>query len=269
MEPNNLDSISPYRKAFVDLLIGLVVGLAVNIITKDFLLSSALGLLAFFLSEFIDLKIKIVKQSKQLERLNELWIGFLKPTDAVSELAYDYGFKQSTNISSDQVQVTTDDAWLFWRTCLLKTKTKWTVISYVDPDTWWKMGTIKPTLITQEERIKWGCQIERIFCVESESEIENLAETITDQLDVGVEVAIITKEKLLENKTIARYIHNLGTLDIALMDDRYVYRTLLDKKREILGASISRDRKLIEEASYVIDQARALAIRDLPFVKTA
>jgi hypothetical protein len=268
MEPNNVDNMSQYRRTFIDLLIGLAVGLTISVITKDVLLSSALGLLAFFLSEFIDLKTKIVRQTKQLERLNELWIGFLRPTDVISELAYEYGFKPSTMFSSDQVQVAKDDAWRFWRTCLLKTKTQWAVISYVDPDTWWKLGTIQPTLITQEERIRWGCHIERIFCLESESEIDSIKETISDQLRVGVDVGVITKEKLLENKLIAQYIQNLGTLDIALIDDRYVYRTLLNKKREIIGASISRDSKLIEEASYVIDQARALATREFSSIET-
>jgi hypothetical protein len=258
--------MNQYRKTFFDLLLGLVVGLVVRLITQDFLLSSALGLLTFFLSEFIDLKVKIMKQSAQLERLNELWLGFLKPTDVVSELAYEYGFKQSTNIACDQVQVAPDDAWLFWRACLLKTKTKWTVISYVDPDTWWNMGTIGPTLITQEERIKWGCHIERIFCVDSKQEIEMLKDTICEQLQVGVQVGIVTKEKLFENKLIAQYIHSLGTLDIALVDDRFLYRTHIGKKRDLQGASITRDSKLIEKASYVIDQARLVATREFPFV---
>jgi hypothetical protein len=225
--------MNQYRKTFVDLLIGLVVGLATSIITKNLALASAIGLLTFFLTEFIDLKAKLLKHSEQLERLNEMWLGFLKPGDTVSELAYEYGFKQATNIANDQIHVSSDQVWTFWRTCLLKTKTRWVVISYVDPDTWWNLGTVKPTLVTQEERIKWGCHIERIFCIDAENEIENLKDTIKEQSKIGIEVGVITKKKLLENKLIAQYIHDIGTLDIALVDDKYVYRTHIDKNRKI------------------------------------
>jgi hypothetical protein len=149
-----------------------------------------------------------------------MWLGFLKPGDTVSELAYEYGFKQATNIANDEIHVPSDQVWPFWRTCLLKTKTRWTVISYVDPDTWWNLGTVKPTLATQEERIKWGCHIERIFCIDVDNEIENLRDTINEQSKIGIKVGVITKEKLLENKLIAQYIHDIGTLDIALVDDK-------------------------------------------------
>ncbi len=255
--------MQPYRKILVDLLLGLLVGFIINLISNNLIISAVGGLLTFFLAEFIDLKVHISKHTGQIERLNELWQGFLKPSDIVSELAYEYGFKQSVNIANDTIQVSPDQVWPFWRDCLLKAKTRWTVVSYVDPNTWWNIGTVKPTLATQKERIEWGCHIERLFCVDSDAEIEGLRETMRDQSKAGIQVGVIRKEKLLENNLIAKYARDLGTLDIALVDDKYVYRTHIDKHRKLTGASLTRDHDVFEKASYVIDQARAQAVREM------
>jgi len=171
----------------------------------------------------------------------------------MSELSLLYGFKNYSKISDKYIWVPKDVVWDFWKDCISRTEHKFTILSYAsNEETWHLHGWREFALAIQEERLKNGCRIERLFCLETNKEKDELNNEMMIQKNIGIDVGYFLKKNLLNNKLVKKYSHEIGTLDVALIDDSWVMRGHLDNKRSFTGASASRDEELLKRVSFII-----------------
>ncbi|MCD6262620.1 MAG: hypothetical protein J7J52_06320, partial [Deltaproteobacteria bacterium] len=93
----------------------------------------------------------------------------------------------------------------------------------------------------------------------TEDELNKLNETMRMQKDIGIEVYYLKKSKFVNNKLVKEYLKSIETLDIGISDDIWVYRTHLDKRRKMIGASASRSEGLKQKAQFLILEAKKVA----------
>ena len=78
------------------------------------------------------------------------------------------------------------------------------------------------------------------------------------QKNIGIEVYYLKKSKFVNNKIVKEYLKSLETLDIGISDDTWVYRTHLDKRRKMVGASASRSEALKQKTQFLIREAKKI-----------
>ncbi len=249
----------------VTIIIDVVIAIAIGVITSFWTSGSTsllIGTISFFSIELIRLKLSTEKILEQHNLINSL-INLLKPHDKVSELALLYGLRNLSKLTPESVLVSKDDTWDFWKDCVGRAENKFSIISYTSPDETWNLkGWKEFSLAVQEERIKNDCKIERIFCIDSESEKEMLKDVMLSQQKIGIEVGYVLKEKLLSNKVVNEYCRDIGTLDVAIIDDFWVMKAHLDNNRNFIGASATRDKEILRKVSFVFREAKKIAKRD-------
>lgn len=242
------------------LVIELLISAAAGALTSFFITGEQaflFGLLLFVLMEIARLR----QQSNQTHAavmLIDTYVRGLSATDALSELRFLYGLRAGSRLGARAVRVPKAETLSFWRDCIARASNRWWVITYAGADETWALGWASAVSRgVQRERIEAGCQIDRIFIVDSEAERDALAEVMQQQAEIGIKVRWLLKSRLLEHSAVADAARNLGTLDVALVDDRWVSRTELDSDRHILGASITDDPGLVAQARFLLTEASA------------
>ncbi|RCV64080.1 hypothetical protein C5S53_10760 [Methanophagales archaeon] len=89
-----------------------------------------------------------------------------------------------------------------------------------------------------------------------------LKDVMLSQQKIGIDVRYLLKEKLLSNKVVNEYYRDIGTLDVATIDDSWVLRTHLDNNRNIISASTTRDKEILRKVSFVFREAKKIAKMD-------
>jgi len=213
------------------------------------------GLLVFFIIELIVIRIKVDKLLEQHELLVPLVTHF-KLENRFSEILVLYALRSFKKVTEGSVTVQKEDVWNFWWDCFSRIENKWIVISYVDNNETWKMDWgCRKTILIQEERIKNGCSIKRIFLVDTEHEVDEIYETAKIHNQIGIEVSWCLKQHLFQNESVKQAYHSTGTLDIALIDNNWVCKTFLNSKRKVTGAEASILRKDVKNADLLISEA--------------
>jgi hypothetical protein len=218
------------------------------------------GLLAFIGIEVTRLRVESARQEQGLQGISA-FIQVLVGDNAFSELRLLYGFRaRGSRVSEKLVRVPMEDVRRFWRDCMARATTRWFVTTYALPDETWNLGwgtAVSQSI--QRERIEAGCRITRVFVVDSEKERDKVLQTMKDQKSLGIEVRWILKEDLTSSSEVRLKLLALGTLDTAVVDESWVYRTELDTERHIAGASATNDQGLLESAQFVVKEAYAKA----------
>lgn len=250
-----------HASLIIDVAIAITTGVLTSFWTSG-INSLIIGTISFFSIELIRLRISIEEVLELYGFVNQL-INALKPHDKVSELALIYGLRSLSKLTDGSIWVPKDDIWIFWKDCIGRAENKISIISYGSlEDTWNLRGWRESALAVQAERIKNGCKIERIFCIESEFEKETLKGEMLSQQNIGIEVGYVIKEELLSNSVLKGSNLYIGTLDLMIIDDSWVTRGHLDNNRNFLGASASRDKDILSKASFLFREARKIAKRD-------
>jgi hypothetical protein len=217
------------------------------------------GVGALIAIEAIRTILLVEKVYKQYEAVSSLLVELRAP-DKFSELLLLYGLKDLGNLSRFFISVGKDEVRNFWRDCIARASIKWSVLTYARPDeTWGLTSWGEEALAIQRERIVSGCTIERVFIVEDEDEKNKLYEIMKRHSLQGINVFWLLKSDLLANETAAAYCNEIGTLDFAVVDDSWVYRTLFDRQRTIVGANATKSEEMCKKAAWLIRQAQGLA----------
>ena len=213
------------------------------------------SLLFFFIGELIVIRNKVGKLLEQHEFLVPL-IKNLKLENKFSEIIVLYALRAFKKITAGSVTVQKEDVWNFWWDCFSRIKNRWVVISYVDNNEAWNMGWGRgKTIFIQEERIKNGCIIERVFLVDTEDEVEKIHEIAETHQKIGIKVSWCLKQHLFQNEPVKQAYNEIKTLDIALIDDSWVCKTFLNSKRKVTGAEASILEKDVQNADLLISEA--------------
>jgi hypothetical protein len=176
--------------------------------------------------------------------------------DAFSELRLIYARRPGTCVSANSVSVDREQALRFWHDCLAHASRHWFVATYSVADESWHLGWGRSSsLEIQRERIASGCRITRVFVVESESEKDATIDTMRQQRSIGVDVRWILKSELTQNRMVQEALKELRTLDVAVVDGSWVYRTHLDRQRKITGASAMIGSALVKQADFLVNEA--------------
>ena len=242
----------------IELLIALFIG-AISSYWAEGTKSFIIGLFSFFVMELVQVRFNIIKTNKVISSISS-YLNNLNPNDTFSELFLIYGLRTLSKVTKDTVYVERDYIWDFWRDCISRCRNKWSGLTYTKADETWDLGWGSTTALTiQQERIQNGCSIERIFIYDTEDELNKLNETMKMQKDIGIEVYYLKKSEFVNNKLVKEYLKSIETLDIGISDDIWVYRTHLDKRRKMIGASASRSEGLKQKAQFLIREAKKVA----------
>jgi hypothetical protein len=231
-----------------------IIGVVVYLLNGD----STLGLLVGFVSlcsiELLKTRLEISKIAKQYHSLVS-WLQAIEPVDEFSELALIYGLKGFENSQRNTISVQKDDILTFWKNCMSRTQHNWQVISYSRHDETWALGWMKYGNAIQKERLLSGCNITRVFVVDSLEEKKEFELTMKEQSKINIDISWVLKEKLLENKIAREAFEFIKSLDVAVIDNTWVYMTYCDANRRLTSASATKDKEILKRAKVIVDEA--------------
>jgi hypothetical protein len=253
----------------VDLLVAVLVGLLTWYLGAERGMGLAVGIAALFALETARMIPLIEKIYHQYEAVNTLLKEFQAP-DKFSEVLLLHGLKDLGQLSQSSISVGKEDVRDFWRDCLARATSKWSVLTYALPDdTWGITSWSNKALAIQQERIVSDCTIERVFIFDNIDERNRLEHIMEDHSRRGIKVFWLLKNELLANKTANDCWKTIGSLDVAVVDDSWVYLTSLDEHRKMVGAKATKGANIVRAAALLISEARALAATKKNIVQVA
>jgi hypothetical protein len=191
------------------------------------------------------------------------YISTLSRSDLFAELRTLYNFRHVGILTEHMITVDAHDHLVLWRDIVARISTSWVALQYAKAADAWELGWGKTSgHFIQEERIKSGCTIERIILFDNTDDRSTWKEVADMQREIGVRISFASKQDLLRNKALVGRTRKLNTFDVAVADNRWVFLIQLDGSRNVLGACFTDDEKLLEEARFLINEARTLAQPD-------
>jgi hypothetical protein len=188
-------------------------------------------------------------------QINAFFNAF-RENDHFSEVALIYSLRPYGKLVNERmVEVDRNHVLNFWRDCVRGCK-HWFAVDYSKQEESWSSGwgDVSAQGI-QQERIHAGAVIRRVFIVDNESQYERLKPVMKTQESIGIEVRWLTKDELLKNEFVSDHIKVLGTLDVAIIDDTWIYRGFVDQARRLTHASGTKERELTDIAKFVFREA--------------
>lgn len=186
------------------------------------------------------------------------FFGVLLESDRFAEIALKYGLRGTGNkiIPGKVVKVGPSQALELWRDYMWASE-QWLGISYTKPNQSWYGGyggAIAQGI--QRERVSAGGTIRRVFVVDDDNEYEQLKQLMIKQEDAGIAVRWIKKDELEQNPYISENVDALQTLDLAVIDNSWVFKTNRNREsRRLEGAEAIKDQVIVEKARFVFDVA--------------
>jgi hypothetical protein len=106
--------------------------------------------------------------------------------------------------------------------------------NYIHPDEGWGRAYSELYHEIQRTKIKVNrATIRRVFIVDDEDEVKTLRNVMSRQKEVGVHVKYIFKKKIEATSILKSAADTLESLDFDIIDQKYVWLTLLDMNRKI------------------------------------
>jgi hypothetical protein len=252
------DALQPPRVA-IDLSAAVVIGFLGAYLKADGAIGFLAGLAALFAIETYRMIPLVEKIYHQYEAANTLLKQFEAP-DKFSEILLLHGLKDLGQLSQSSISVNKDDVREFWRDCLARANIKWSVLTYALPDDTWGISSwSRRALAIQQERIVSNCTIERVFIFDDVNEKDRLQPIMEHHSGCGIKVFWLLKPDLLANRTANDCLKIIGSLDVAVVDDSWVYMTSLDEQRNMVGAKATKSARIVQLATLLINEAQALA----------
>lgn len=175
--------------------------------------------------------------------------------DHFFEIVLLYGLRAYGRLFSERrIRVDREHALEFWLDCIRGCK-RWLTVTYARPEESWDLkfgGEI--ALAVQQERIRSGGEIKRLFLVDDEKEYEHLRKVMKEQESIGVKVKYLIKSDLPKQKIVSDCIDALGTLDFALVDNVWVWKMNLDKARRPGSSEAIKNKNLAEKAQIAFNE---------------
>lgn len=249
-----------FKSKFWTLGLETTISIAIGLITTFWVSgteSFLIGLVVFFCIEMVRVRF-MAEHSAEISSKIEGLLELLQQPNPVSELALLFGLRNALQLTGSSVLVNRDKAWEFWRECMLRSKIKWSVISYSIPDEGWLLAWNNAALVLQAERIASGCQIERIFLIETENEISQLQQVMQKQIEIGVKVSYALR-KNVSTERVKELSKITGTLDFAVVDGTWIFFSNLDKSRKIISVGATKDSEIVKSANTVFDEISFMA----------
>src|SRR5687767_13242253 len=124
-----------YSTIIIDLLIAAVVG-AISSIWAEGIVDFLIGLVTFFAIEMVRLNMWARRIDEQYEFISHALKAF-KSSDKFSDLVLLYGLRSLGSLSKSSISVERDHVWEFWKDCMARVNSKWSVITYAKADETW------------------------------------------------------------------------------------------------------------------------------------
>jgi len=217
-----------------------------------------IGTAAFLAGEMVRFNVWATRINDQYQRIAVI-VDALKTQDNFSDLLLLYGLRQCGRVQKATVGVGRDDVWNFWRDCIARANGRWSVVTYAAASETWLLAWRQQALAIQKERLMNDCKIERVFVVDSEAEWTSLKDVVKEQMEAGIAVSWVLKEKVSRHTMASQAAARLRTMDVAVVDDSWVYETYLDTARALTGASASKDPSVVNDAKVFVREVRGLA----------
>lgn len=226
----------------LELLVAAVVGGVSAIWTTSNSTSFLVGLVTFFLLE----QLNVLFVTARIERLlqqNSALLQEIIGGGPISELRLLFGFKPYARLISNGVELQqTDYLSHFWHACMSQTQTSWLAVSYTSlQESWRTAWAERSALALQEERIRNGARIARVFVVDDEQEREALQPHADRLREIGANVRWILRRALVDERRLSAAFEQLGTSDFALVDGRWCLLLDLDRNRRPRAARALED----------------------------
>ena len=217
------------------------------------------GMLAFISTQFVRFQVSLNTLREQTSR-TEAYFSAIVTNDKFNEMQLLYNIRKSYTLTDDSIIVDKNHILELWRDAISRVDSSWIAIQYARPDQTWGLGWGSSIgLNIQEERIKSGCTIKRIFVIDNEDEKHIWVETVKLQKMIGVKVGWVSKSRLMANTTLFEKFSNLKTMDIALADSRWAFLIYLDYNRNCIEACLTRKNDVIKEVNFVVNEIQQIA----------
>lgn len=246
------------RGAAADTVLALLISVVAGLISSCWLAgkdSFLFGLMVLVVVQTLQNSLKLEAIETGIGRTSA-FIGAIVSEDPIAELRLKYSFRRAAILNAHSVHVPKSEVLSFWESCMSRTRSRWIVTTYAAQEETWELGWASQSAKRiQADRIATGCKITRIFVVEDEEEKERLQAIGTEQKALGIEIRWILKSSLLKNYEVRAAYDRLGSIDVALVDDAWIYRTELDDRRRIVSATASRSGDLVGDARFALGEA--------------
>ncbi len=157
--------------------------------------------------------------------------------------------KANREILSDGIRMgKKEEVILFWFKCLGNFETSAQITTYVHPEFWKTRGYLELILAIQKIKIREDGEIRRVFIWETPEEFDRLQELMKEHKSSGAKVKHLQRDSILKDIPLKRYAKQLGTLDLAILDNRYVLIHYLDGQRDTKSVKLTKDKKILEDS---------------------
>jgi hypothetical protein len=213
------------------------------------------GLMTLILLEMFNLRYNMASVNTTTGGIASVIKGMISD-GAFSEIRLLYGLRTTSHADKHLVSVPRDKVLRFWHDCIGRAEAHWFVTTYTLADETWGLGWGQEiSFAIQNERLASQCKITRVFVVDSNDERDALLEIMQRQSKIGVDVKWILKKDLIENNMVREALKELETIEVAVIDGKWIYRTYIDRKRRMKGASASDDPELLKKAIFLVNEA--------------
>jgi len=245
----------------VELALAIVVGILFGVVfNENWHLDWIPGTVLFFALEVVRLNWAMARIKESYAILSNVLEALRGTgTDNFRRVLLLYGLNPIGDVWKSTVSVGKPQVLDFWRDCIEATKLRWSSVSYATGQDVWERSWSDHALAIQSERIKAGCDILRVFIVENHDEQERLRKIMDEQTKVGITVHCVLAADVKKSKRIMEPLQKVGSWDVALVDDAWVFITQLDKQRAVRGVLATRDASLVEYVRQYVSEVKELA----------
>lgn len=226
-------------------LLGVIIGLTVAVLvywlvpitsaTEKFVLSLLGSLLSVVIVEFLKQSVQVKdltkiceEASKKVNRLEQN-LGSLNSSladrfRASAQLEALLRYRTET-IPSGRM----DEVWL---ELIWGIRSEYLATNYINAPALYRTGYAGSALAIQSTKIKtMSAKIRKVFIVDSDNELNEIRDILTQQKEAGIEVKYIHKKKIDANQGLAAKCAHLETIDFGLFDSHVLLLWFLGKKK--------------------------------------
>lgn len=250
--------MSPRVRIALEALTAVGIGFLSSFIIRDPYADFAIAIFSFLALEILRIGLTIDKLVNSMEILSQVVESFQHPIQSSLDLMFNALLlsqlaDRSFHVGSQRIRVSASKGPELWHRILSNIESSLLATNYALPEESWLRSRYsgESGLALQRGIIQKGAIIRRIFIVDSQEELEKIKNVLKAQRDIGIDVRYMERASIKQLTIASQNVEKLGTLDFAILDDRYLVRVFLDRGRKWKEVEFSRGSDILSLAKRV------------------
>jgi len=244
------------KSLYIEIAVNVILSIITSVVSSFFIEKDSafiVGLSTFFLFSLVLIQVKMNSNIIQNNKIIGLISGFLEK-GSFREVFIKQTLFNLDKIKEKGISSNSNNYWELWLTCIGASQKSWIVTNYAKVDVVWDLSFSDKVVNIQREKILNGQKISRIFIFDTIQEKDEMKETLNKQLELKTEIRWLIKSTILKNQTINTLIKKVGTIDFAIVDDDWIFRTYLDRNRRVKYVNAIKNTSLTDDAKTLMDE---------------